>query len=318
MYQNWFFGLEYCKIDFFIAPLTISVSVLTFMAIAIDRYIAIIHPLRPRLPGYVVLSIISVIWVLSFLLALPNLLFATTYRMEDGRLVCWLEWPDSSAQGHSKQDFAYHILLMILNYFLPIITLTATYVRIGWELWGSKVIGETVPMQADRVKSKRKVVKMMIAVVVIFGLCWLPTHIYFILTSILTDIVYWRYIQQVYLLIYWLAMSNSMYNPIIYCLMNARFRQGFLRFFRWCPCSVCRRQHHLLTPERGALYSARLSMGSNAGGLIDKNGSVQHTTLDSMDENTLSTYRMVPLRSVSTLSTRTGNNNYTHIGHRKL
>ncbi|KAH9495310.1 Tachykinin-like peptides receptor 99D [Bulinus truncatus] len=37
MYQNWFFGLEYCKFALFIAQCTISVSVLTFMAIAIDR-----------------------------------------------------------------------------------------------------------------------------------------------------------------------------------------------------------------------------------------------------------------------------------------
>ncbi|KAK3765565.1 hypothetical protein RRG08_067287 [Elysia crispata] len=247
MYQIWFFGLEYCKINFFIAPLTISVSVFTFMAIAIDRYIAIIHPLRPRLTGRIVLSIISVIWILSFFLALPNLLFATTCPIEGGRVVCWVEWPDSSEVHPSKQDFAYNIILMILNYFLPIITLSATYVRIGWELWGSKVIGETVPMQADRVKSKRKVVKMMIAVVVIFGLCWLPTHIYFILTSIFTDIVYWTYIQQVYLLIYWLAMSNSMYNPIIYCLMNARFRAGFKSFFSIIfRCGVCQPDMNLL------------------------------------------------------------------------
>jgi tachykinin-like receptor len=37
LYQDWFFGLEYCKFAFFIASCTISVSVLTFMAIAIDR-----------------------------------------------------------------------------------------------------------------------------------------------------------------------------------------------------------------------------------------------------------------------------------------
>lgn len=37
MYQDWYFGLECCKFSFFIAPCTISVSVLTFMAIAVDR-----------------------------------------------------------------------------------------------------------------------------------------------------------------------------------------------------------------------------------------------------------------------------------------
>ena len=29
-------------------------------------------------------------------------------------------------------------------------------------------------------------------------------------------------IQDIYLIIYWLAMSNSMYNPMIYCYMNQR------------------------------------------------------------------------------------------------
>ncbi|GFO39362.1 substance-k receptor, partial [Plakobranchus ocellatus] len=163
------------------------------------------------------------------------------------------------------------------------------------------------------------VVKMMIAVVVIFGLCWLPTHIYFILISVINELPLWPYIQQVYLLIYWLAMSNSMYNPIIYCLMNARFRQGFLRFFRCCPCTPCRRQQHLFAPERSAFYSARLSMNSGgAEGMIDKNGTLLHTTIESMDDNAVSTYRMHPLRSLSNNSARTGSNNYTHVGHRDL
>lgn len=63
---------------------------------------------------------------------------------------------------------------------------------------------------------------MMVAVVVIFGLCWLPYHAYFIVVQMDDSIRHKPYIQQVYLLIYWLAMSNSLYNPIIYCLMNAR------------------------------------------------------------------------------------------------
>ena len=63
---------------------------------------------------------------------------------------------------------------------------------------------------------------MMVAVVVIFGLCWLPYHTYFIVVQMHESIRHTPYIQQIYLLIYWLAMSNSLYNPIIYCLMNAR------------------------------------------------------------------------------------------------
>ncbi|XP_029442215.1 neuromedin-K receptor-like, partial [Rhinatrema bivittatum] len=79
------------------------------------------------------------------------------------------------------------------------------------------------------------VVKMMIVVVVTFAICWLPYHIYFIVTALNKQLTRWKYIQQIYLASFWLAMSSTMYNPIIYCCLNRRFRAGFKRAFRWCP-----------------------------------------------------------------------------------
>ena len=64
---------------------------------------------------------------------------------------------------------------------------------------------------------------MMMMVVLIFIVCWLPYHTYFITANINPDINNSHYIQEIYLMIYWLAMSNSMYNPMIYCYMNQRF-----------------------------------------------------------------------------------------------
>lgn len=65
-------------------------------------------------------------------------------------------------------------------------------------------------------------VKTMVVVVIIFAVCWLPYHIYFILGSFKEDIYQQKYIQQVYLAIFLLAMSSTMYNPIIYCCLNQR------------------------------------------------------------------------------------------------
>lgn len=67
-----------------------------------------------------------------------------------------------------------------------------------------------------------QVVKMMIMVVAIFAICWLPQHVYFIITFYYPEINQWEHILEVYLMIYWLAMSNTMYNPFIYCWMNHR------------------------------------------------------------------------------------------------
>ncbi|KAK9507752.1 hypothetical protein O3M35_007536 [Rhynocoris fuscipes] len=111
---------------------------------------------------------------------------------------------------------------MVMTYFLPITSMCFTYVRVGMELWGSQSIGECTQRQLENIKSKRKVVKMMMVVVSIFAVCWLPFHIYFIITSHMPEITKLPFIQDLYLAIYWLAMSNSMYNPIIYCWMNMR------------------------------------------------------------------------------------------------
>lgn len=67
-----------------------------------------------------------------------------------------------------------------------------------------------------------QVVKMMIVVVLTFAVCWLPYHIYFIVTGIYQQLNRWKYIQQIYLASFWLAMSSTMYNPIIYCCLNKR------------------------------------------------------------------------------------------------
>jgi tachykinin receptor 3 len=63
---------------------------------------------------------------------------------------------------------------------------------------------------------------MMIMVVLIFAVCWLPQNVYFIVTSYYPSVTTYPYIQEIYLGIYFLAMSNSMYNPIIYCIYSDR------------------------------------------------------------------------------------------------
>ncbi len=44
------------------------------------RYMAIVHPLSPRMSRTTTLNIIVCIWIASSLLSLPNILFSTTER----------------------------------------------------------------------------------------------------------------------------------------------------------------------------------------------------------------------------------------------
>ena len=69
------------------------------------RYMAIIHPLKPRMGAGLVLTVIAIIWVVSVAIAFPNLLYAEIYTFNDTDVtVCYLKWPDGESGGPS--DFA--------------------------------------------------------------------------------------------------------------------------------------------------------------------------------------------------------------------
>ncbi|XP_063214641.1 substance-P receptor isoform X2 [Chroicocephalus ridibundus] len=251
IHNEWYYGLLYCKFHNFFPIAAVFASIYSMTAIALDRfgcstfpgrsnlrgeekttwrypwYMAIIHPLQPRLSATATKVVIGVIWLLAFLLAFPQGYYAVMEELP-GRLVCLVEWPEHSSD-------MYHFCMTILIYFLPLLVIGCAYTVVGITLWASEIPGDSSDRYHEQVSAKRKVVKMMIIVVCTFALCWLPYHIYFTLQYFNWEWYLQKSIQQVYLAIMWLAMSSTMYNPIIYCCLNDRFRVGFKHAFRWCP-----------------------------------------------------------------------------------
>uniref|UniRef100_A0A3B5LT52 Tachykinin receptor 3-like n=1 Tax=Xiphophorus couchianus TaxID=32473 RepID=A0A3B5LT52_9TELE len=212
---DWYFGDVYCRFHNFFPVTAVFASIYSMAAIALDRYMAIIHPLKPRLSAKVTLGVIFCIWTLAVALAFPLCYFSTT-RTLPGRTFCYTD-------------------VTVLVYMLPLAVMGITYTIIGVSLWGSEIPGDSSENYHAQLRAKRKVVKMMLIVVVTFALCWLPYHVYFIVTGLNKRLIKWKYIQQIYLSVLWLAMSSTMYNPIIYCCLNSRFRAGFKQVFRCCP-----------------------------------------------------------------------------------
>ncbi|XP_052662669.1 substance-P receptor [Harpia harpyja] len=231
IHNEWYYGLLYCKFHNFFPIAAVFASIYSMTAIALDRYMAIIHPLQPRLSATATKVVIGIIWLLAFLLAFPQGYYSVMEELP-GRLVCLVEWPEHSTNVYGK---TYHFCMTILIYFLPLLVIGCAYTVVGITLWASEIPGDSSDRYHEQVSAKRKVVKMMIIVVCTFALCWLPYHIYFTLQYFNPEWYLQKFIQQVYLAIMWLAMSSTMYNPIIYCCLNDRFRVGFKHAFRWCP-----------------------------------------------------------------------------------
>ncbi|XP_065156932.1 RYamide receptor isoform X3 [Atheta coriaria] len=172
------------------------------------------------------------------------------------------------------QDYAnvYTKTLLILQYVLPVSVLIFTYTSIGIVIWCHRIPGEAEDGRDLRIaRSKRKMIKMMVAVVLVYTICWLPLNIYLVMREMGVDIVHE---EIVWLASHLLAMSHPCYNPVIYCYMNNRFRQGFMQIFGIVlPCcrSACSRAAMMNNNGRSRMSIPLTSIGGTDSTILHRN-----------------------------------------------
>ncbi|EDS27732.1 neuropeptide Y receptor [Culex quinquefasciatus] len=222
--QYWPFGALICRIVNYSQAISVLISAYTMIAISADRYLAIMWPLKPRLTKRTTKILIALVWAGALLTAAPIPLFSTLVQPIDyydqcDLSICTEVWPDPDS------DHSYSVTLMTLQFVLPLVVLIFTYVRIALKVWAKAPPGESVKQRDLRLlQSKRKMIKMMITVVAVFTGCWLPFNVFMLVPHLDPE---WPPLPYLWFLFHWLAMSHSCYNPIIYCYMNEKFRQGF-------------------------------------------------------------------------------------------
>ena len=118
--------------------------------------------------------------------------------------------------------YRYNMFFFTITYLLPLSCMAICYTRMGRKLWSKHTLGEMTESVIRCRQSKQKVVKMFIFLIIVFGICWLPYHIYFLYTYHSPGIMESSHIKNIYLGFYWLAMANCAVNPIIYYWMGSR------------------------------------------------------------------------------------------------
>lgn len=79
-------------------------------------------------------------------------------------------------------------------------------------------------------KNKKKSIKMLVLVVVVFAVCWFPLNCYVVLISSLGI----KTKNALYFVLHWFAMSSTCYNPFIYCWLNDSFRLELKSLLNMC------------------------------------------------------------------------------------
>ncbi|GMR49198.1 hypothetical protein PMAYCL1PPCAC_19393, partial [Pristionchus mayeri] len=241
VHYDWTWPSFYCAINNFMGIAPICASVFTMIVMSIDRYWAVVHPLRKRPGRKATVATILVIWLVSCVVSLPAFLASynlSYYNYDDseGRMVeqilCLADnFPDGNSNTSVLCDLYTH-LLTVIQYIAPLTVLSFTYWKVGGVLRKKESVGEV--RHYKNIAAKKKASKMLALVVAIFMIVWLPYHAFFLLSGFImkADPLI---IRLIYINVYLFGMSSSIFNPIIYYFMNKRFRTGFKYVFRWLP-----------------------------------------------------------------------------------
>lgn len=84
--EDWQLGKFLCHLVPFSLGVSVYVSTLTSLAIAIDRYFVIVHPYKPRMKLGVCCLLIAVVWIVSISISLPLAIYMElTSHNKDGQ-----------------------------------------------------------------------------------------------------------------------------------------------------------------------------------------------------------------------------------------
>ncbi|XP_062951721.1 gastrin/cholecystokinin type B receptor isoform X2 [Cynocephalus volans] len=277
---------------------SVSVSTLSLVAIALERYSAICRPLQARVwqTRSHAARVIVATWLLSGLLMVPYPVYTVVQPVGPRVLQCVHRWPSA------RVSQTWSVLLLLLLFFVPGVVMAVAYGLISRELYlGLRFDGDSDSESQSRVRSqggaaagpiqqngrcrpepglsgedsdgcyvqlprsrpalelsaltaptpmlgpgprptqakllaKKRVVRMLLVIVVLFFLCWLPVY------SANT----WRAFDgpgahralsgAPISFIHLLSYASACVNPLVYCFMHRRFRQACLdTCVRCCP-----------------------------------------------------------------------------------
>ncbi|CAF1137839.1 unnamed protein product [Rotaria sordida] len=243
--QKWVLPHFLCKLAPFVQILSVDVSIYTLVAVSLDRYYVMLHPLKPKLSTKTAFIIFIIIWLIALGSSIPSLFFYNVYFIDDFGYQClpyiYEKEEDSNSTIATTINRSYNInkIYIVYNiysqYVIPFIIISCAYFRIGSHLYFSKPVGQTKSQEVIA-RNKRKVLKMLFVVVTLFLICWFPLQLYNFLNVYKPEINDFKHIVVLWLCANWLAMSNSCHNPFIYGFCSAKFNREFRKLYRCFPC----------------------------------------------------------------------------------
>lgn len=224
----WVFGKVLCKMSAFIQCMSVTVSILSLVLVALERHQLIINPTgwKPSV-SQAYLGIV-VIWLIACFLSLPflaNSVLENVFHKNHSKalefladkVVCTESWP----LDHHR--IIYTTFLLLFQYCIPLAFILVCYVRICQRLRQRKQLfhKSTYNSQAWQVK---QINGILLAMVAAFALLWLPLHVFNSLEDWYHEAIPICHGNLIFLVCHLLAMASACVNPFIYGFLNTNFK----------------------------------------------------------------------------------------------
>ncbi|NP_001138452.1 gonadotropin releasing hormone receptor 1 [Danio rerio] len=232
---QWYAGDAMCKLLCFLKLFAMHSAAFILVVVSLDRHHAILHPLEALDAGRRNRRVLLAAWILSVLLASPQLFI---YRALKAEGVDFVQCATHGSFRHRWQETAYNMFHFVTLYVFPLLVMSFCYTRILVEInrqmpRGKGKGGEPCLRRsgADMIpKARMKTLKMTIIIVASFVVCWTPYY--------LLGIWYWfqpRMLQvtPVYAhhALFVFGNLNTCCDPVIYGFFTPSFRADITSCF---------------------------------------------------------------------------------------
>uniref|UniRef100_A0A9J2PEB5 G-protein coupled receptors family 1 profile domain-containing protein n=1 Tax=Ascaris lumbricoides TaxID=6252 RepID=A0A9J2PEB5_ASCLU len=252
---EWVLPPIFCPIARYLEITFLFASIMTQLIVCVERYIAIVYPIRARqlCSRCKILTTIFIMWIFVALFALP---YAILHKKRPTSKGCHNIYSSSSFwQNYKWIEFASF-------YFLPCIIFVVLYSKVSKVLWAknrflqqgrilcsfiifskclrnkmfdnvsSSLLSASSSMQeiqtmTDALKLRRNVVKMLVACVSVYFFCYSPIQGIFLSRALFE--IHFSPPYEFILLMNALAMMCSACNPLLYTLFSKKFRARIAR-----------------------------------------------------------------------------------------
>ena len=230
-------GTSLCKLVLIAWDLSINVSILTMLAIAADRFHAIVFVLKPALITQKSCYLLILIFWIASIAFLAHFFYAVKLFRYDSGLFCEFRWdPPSDTEEALKISWVVFLCLSTLSAIAQTVMYASIIVFLYRHKDNRHLASEITLRQA---RTNRKVSSMLVSVVMVFYSVWIPYHverfIHFFRPNIKVSCVFF-WTTNIFL--------NLLYpsvNPVIYYVFNEKYRHGFQELLRchWSCSDTC-------------------------------------------------------------------------------